>query len=394
MDIPTKNIDFTISFDDYILSKEIYALMQKGYIKSPSFFGNIENTDTFTSFLSSLNAVSNYSGYSSPTISETVNTDVFTITSNQNNEIQKKAASIASYGGVSYDDILDFLYMLVAVDDINDMSKISNVLEIEELNNSYILRNVGEILAVPGLEKCAFMATALASLLKAFSKYSTVVSYSNSSSSGNINISSSSISSLVQNIASGSFAIGQLLSEQITGERIPSSVIAKNPMMLSPSWIGKTFMGESPSSIHVMDLNYPLNKKIGVYTKPSGGIGTLSFGLQNLNSAAMNITQFVSKIIFGSSNISAGSYKEQYLNNTIDKIKTQTGVTLAEDLFLNKADTAIPLMMSLSSCFTNSNSCLFSTDDFQNGWNLSSCVSLEISKNNSGLFRAIRGLAT
>jgi len=395
---------------DIILDNDTLADVQRGYFKKPEFYGDMSTTSNgFGDFKSAVSTAATYAGAISSLISSlpksrTSDDEVWRLTESEYKEILKMSNSIATYGNVPIDTITDFLIILCSIDALVDMKKISDVLEIPELNNQTILREPFEILAVPGLYKIAFMAQALDALIKLFSRF--LNTQQNVSSSGADDIASlfSNISSILGGLSGGTQArlgnisadnaLGHFMSELIDGKRIPMAVIAKNPMKQIPSYIGQTLFGESPTSLSLVDINELFNKKIAVFAKPSSGAGTSSFGMQNFSSlgSAMNLESFVNKMNFGGSSITSGSKKESMINTIVDELKSATGATATETFKLNSADVAIPLQIALSACNCGTSKTPFATKSFQDGWQLASHVSNFMQKNNTQFLNVVRGL--
>jgi len=80
--------------------------------------------------------------------------------------IAAKATEFASYGMVRFDVLEDFLYVLVAIDNYDDLQLVASVTNIPELDNSYLVRDPMGILSVRDLYKIGYMAHGLSSLTK------------------------------------------------------------------------------------------------------------------------------------------------------------------------------------------------------------------------------------
>lgn len=393
------------------LDADTLADVQRGYYKKPEFYGDMStNSNGFDSFKTGVSTAANYFGFASNLVSSLVTArsdsdNEWSLTRAEYAEIVKVAKSIATYGKVPQQTIIDFLVILCSINKIADMKKISDVLEIEELNDSTILRQPFEILAIPSLYKIAYMAQALASLIKLFSRYLNTSQTVASTGADDIASLFSNISSILGGLSGGGAAarlenfsaedaLGHFMSELLEGSRIPMPVIAKNPMKAAPSYVGQTLFGESPTSLSLVDMNEVFNMKIAVFPKPSNGAGVSSFGMQNFSSlsGSMNLSTFVNKIGFGGGSITTGSYKETKINNIVEELKTATGATDTETFQLNSADVAIPLQMALSACNCGTSRTPFATVSFQDGWQLSCHISNHMQKNNPKFLDIVRGL--
>lgn len=177
--------------------------------------------------------------------------------------------------------------------------------------------------------------------------------------------------------ATSTDALGNFLSELITGKRIPMTVIAKNPALQAPSYTGKAFFGEAPAALSNVDIEQLFNKKIGCFPKPSNGAGTTSFGFQNMGSFSnsMSLSGLVSKVLFGGLEAVVGSKKAGQVSAIVDQISTLTGSNVDEILDIRRADTAIPMLSALSAVASGTDKSIFSADTFAKGWQLSNSVS-------------------
>jgi len=89
----------------------------------------------------------------------------------------KKSMEFASYGAVPQDVLEDFLYVLVTIDNYEDLKYISEVTNIPELDNVNLIREPIAILSLNDLYKIGYLANGLSSLTKQFStSYPQVIS--------------------------------------------------------------------------------------------------------------------------------------------------------------------------------------------------------------------------
>lgn len=379
--------------------------VQRGYFKKPQFFGDNSLTANFQAFASAVSSAASYGGGAAYLRNDLADqrqtTDPYwRLTKAEFAEIQRKAASMSSFGNIPYDVAEDFLIILCFINNINDMIVIADALQIPELADASILRNVFVIMSITGLEKAAYMASAVEGLINLFRKYLQSSQYTPTSSGEsmdsilqNLGIATSGFGSLMQ-LESGSsdFAMGNFLSELVLQKRIPTSVIAKNPNMQSPSYAGKAFFGESPSALSVVDIDQVFAKKIGYFPKPSNGSGTTSFGLQNMGSLGqtMSVESLISKINFGSMSVEPGSKKSRQVAAIGDQLNALTGARLDEAVDIRRADTAIPLMSALSAISAGSQSSPFSADTYKSGWMMANGVSNHLQNNGSPFLEAIK----
>ncbi|PCJ96780.1 MAG: hypothetical protein COA52_00815 [Hyphomicrobiales bacterium] len=399
------------STDEIILDVDTLADVQRGVFKKPEFFGDMSSGSSIENFTSAVQTAAKYINFVGNAITvlgnERQDDDTsWQLTLKEYNEIKKLAYSIADYGRIPYQTIVDFLIILCSIDNLDDMIKIADILEIDELKDQNIIRVPFEILAIRELYKIAYMASALDAIINLFSRFIQSKNNAGSADSDDIGGLISNIGNLLGGLSGGAAsvrlqnnsaedALGHFMSELIEGKRIPMAVIAKNPMKEMPSYIGQALFGESPTALSLMDMNEIFNKKIAVFPKPSSGSGKSSFGMQNFSSLknAMNIKEFVNKVSFGGSSAAPGSYIDRKIDSIVTDVKGLTGVLDDETFTLNSADVAIPLQIAMSACNCGTSKSPFSSSSFQNGWQSALNVSNHMQNNNSGYLKIIRGLS-
>lgn len=360
--------------------------IQKGYFKKPGFFGDMSKSQAYSIFTTGVNTALSYAGNASlknETVPERNNQTGYRLTTSEMILLRKKALSISNYSKIPYDTVEDFLVILCFVDVIHDMKKIADCVQIPELANPAILRKPLEILEIRGLEKISFAANALDGLVNLYRKYLNAAQNTINKDKGDSAQSIlSAISSIIGGFGGGGVGprletsdLGNFLSELITGERIPTNVIAKNPMMQSPSYTGKAFFGEAPNAMSNVDIDQLFAKKIAVFAQPSSGAGTSAFSMQNFGSfsGSMSLPSFVSKIVTGSSN-PGSTRKQNLINSLVEGINTFTGSTSSDLVEVTRADNAIPVMMALATQFSGYEKSVFSGSTFQEGWMLAQSV--------------------
>lgn len=368
--------------------------IQRGYIRKPSFYNDNATSSAFGTFMSGVNTALSFSGQISrqnELVPERNEDTGYLLTDAEMVEINKKAQSMSNYTNIPFDTCRDFLVILCFVDNMDDMQTIADAVQIPELADEKLIRNPMAILAVPQLEKIAFAASALDGLINAFRHFTNAPrSIDNKSNSGN---DMGSILQSIGNILGGisnlagvearidngeaKDSLGNFLSELITGKRIPMSVIAKNPMIKSPSYEGKAYFGEAPTALANFDIDQLFGKKIAVFPQVSNGSGTSAFSFQNAKSfgTSMNLDSFVAKVLTGSSDITSGSKKERQVNSIVEQINTFTGSTGNETVEIRRADNAIPIMAAMSTALSGMDKSIFPASSFQEGWSLSNSVS-------------------
>lgn len=359
------------------------ALVQKGVYKKPSFYGDQTVSQSHVSFMSGVNTALSWAGQAAmkfETIKERNENTGYKLTEAEFKLLQRRASSIANYSKIPYDTCEDFLVILCFVNDIIDMRKIADAVQIPELDNPAILRQPMQILNIPKLEKICFAAQALDGLVNMFRKYTTLAQNTPNKSKDASDVSSilNTMSSLMGGFGGGAASLGprlelgemgNYLSELISGKRVPTNVIAKNPMLQAPSYVGKAFFGEHPNALANFDIDQLFNKAIAVFPQMQSGAGTSAFSMQNFSSfqQAMPLTNFVSKVVTGSPSMDSQRKINQVMG-VVNQITSLTGAKPTDTVEINRADNAIPIMMGIATSLSGMDKPIFSAATFQQGW--------------------------
>lgn len=378
------------------------GLVQAGIYERPTFFGDASSGSSFQTFTSGVQAALSYAGQASRKTELVDNRDTSTgyrLTRDEFKLLQKRAQSISNYSKIPYDTCEDFLVILCFIDKIKDMEKVADAVQIPELADEEILRKPMIILNLPQLEKVAFAAQALDGLVNLFRKYiNTAQNSPNKSKSDDMGSILDTISNIVGGFGGASAGprletgeMGNFLSELITGKRIPVNVIAKNPMVQLPSYIGKAFFGEFPNPLANIDIDQLFNKPIAVFPKPSSGAGTSSFSMQNFStfSGSMSIQGFVSKVLTGSADITS-QRKLNQVTNVMNKVLDLTGASATDMIEIQRADNAMPMMMAMSTALSGFDKNVFSSSTFQDGWVAAQAVASQMASTNPSFMEAAR----
>lgn len=369
------------------------ADIQRGYFRKPSFFADIALSVAFNTFDTAVRTSSNYSGWTATWQSR--------IKDKQYDRLVQVAQSISSRFPINFEAIRDFLIILCCVNKEEDMIKIADAVGIDSLYDPTIIRNVDVILELPDLYKVAFVANAVDGIIKLFSRY--LAARSNTPTGAGMSVdklfsllgsgSLSAGAAMRLNAAESTNALGQFMSELLTGKRIPMTMIAKNPNLQAPSYIGQAFMGESPIALPNIDITQTFAKKIASFPMPANGSGSTSFSFQNSASMtkSMSIDDLASRILFGST-ASGSSTKLNMINDAVNKLNVLTGVISGEKIEPSRADTGIPLMAALSAVQSGTDKPIFSTEVFQEGWKLACAVSNHLAKVDNNYLTAYQQL--
>lgn len=371
---------------------ETAALIQRGALKQPGFYGSQEMKPSNDSFNQAASIGAQLSGVAAnlknsplPPANYKRTQANYILTDQEKAAIQAKSQELSSYGVIPYDTLEQFFYILAAIEQLSDLVYIANVTGVPELGDQKYIRNIIGITQIRDIYKVGYLSQGVASIVNKFhTKYATIQNYDNPSrsssgstfnaaslglalgvigpaiigtaynyngatgalsgapnlsqtsitnsinvfstlsSGGNlspndlsvVNNRASSMSSLATSVGpgtinqlltqsplggafaalgslgavaagmllskSGGQAVGGLMSEILTGNRISTSTRANNPMLTPPSYAGKSFFGEAPVSLPAIDQVFC--RRVGAFGTSQGGSGVVSFGMQNFAS--------------------------------------------------------------------------------------------------------------
>jgi hypothetical protein len=189
----------------------------------------------------------------------------------------------------------------------------------------------------------------------------------------------------------GGFAIGNFMSELITGKRIPTQKIANNPSLRPPSYQGKAFFGETPCALPAVDQLFC--RKVGSFGNAAGGSGTDSFGMQNFASygGTSDISSVITRMVSGSSNIpSPTTYYGQNMNQMISNVCNVLNVPTNSSIEMRRSDNSIPFFIGLSAAIAGESFSPFGSKPISEGWKLASSTSNDIQRYNPQYLNACR----
>ena len=189
----------------------------------------------------------------------------------------------------------------------------------------------------------------------------------------------------------GGMAIGNFMSELITGKRIPVQKLANNPSLRPPSYAGKSFFGETPCALPAVDQLFC--RKVGSFGNPMNGSGTDSFEMQNFASfgGALNIGSVVSRMVTGSSFIpDTNTYYGQSINSMIGNVCNVLNVPTSSKIEMRRSDNAIPFVIGLSAAIAEETFSPFGSKPISEGWKLASSTGNEVQRYNPQYLEACR----
>ena len=154
-----------------VLSPDMVAMKQKGFLQEKGFFGDQSMTNENTAFNNVVGIAAALTGLartvastSKPLTAQRQKYNNYFLYDNEKEVLRNKAIQISSIGIIPYDVIEEFLYILVTVDNLADMYYISTVVGIPELNDRNIIREPILILGIPALYKVGYLANGVASI--------------------------------------------------------------------------------------------------------------------------------------------------------------------------------------------------------------------------------------
>jgi hypothetical protein len=189
----------------------------------------------------------------------------------------------------------------------------------------------------------------------------------------------------------GGMAIGNFMSELITGKRIPVQKLANNPSLRPPSYAGKAFFGETPCALPAVDQLFC--RKVGSFGNPMNGSGTDSFEMQNFASfgGALNIGSVVARMVTGSSVIpDTNTYYGQSINSMIGNVCNVLNVPTSSKIEMRRSDNAIPFVIGLSAAIAEETFSPFGSKPISEGWKLASSTGNEVQRYNPQYLEACR----
>jgi len=187
----------------------------------------------------------------------------------------------------------------------------------------------------------------------------------------------------------GGLAIGNYMSELVTGKRIPTQKIANNPSLRPPSYAGKAFFGETPCALPAVDQLFC--RKVGSFGEPTGGSGADSFGMQNFASfgGVLDVASVVSRMVTGSGVVpNTNSFYGQNVNTMISNVANILNVGTGSSIEMRRSDNAIPMMISISAAIAGQSFSPFGSGTMSDGWKIASSAANEIQNINPGFLEA------
>ena len=173
-----------------------------------------------------------------------------------------------------------------------------------------------------------------------------------------------------------------IITELTLGQRIPPSVMYKNPQLQPPSYAGKAFFGEMPGAHGAMDQMFC--KRIGAFPNNPSGAGVSSFGMQNHASmgGSTSLVNMVSRILIGSPIAPTSGVIANIINTKTNNLCNILNVPTNSVMEARRSDNSIPFMIAMASVIVDDTTSPFPTSIHNDGWKLASSVGNEVQRYN------------
>lgn len=156
------------------INTDTTALKQKGYLHEDGAYGDQELKNSAVAFASGVAKAFAFSGLGTAlrTRSSSLPRDKrqnYYLTDYEKQYVRKRAIEFAAPGVTPLDVIEDFLYVLCAIEEYDDLQHISVVTGVPALDNRLYVREPIALMDCPDLYKVGYMAHGLSSITKQFS---------------------------------------------------------------------------------------------------------------------------------------------------------------------------------------------------------------------------------
>ena len=249
------------------LDQNIMALIQKGKLQRPGFFGNQELKNSNKAFNNAVDIASAYSGFAAnlkkaaaPPANYVRSETNYILTELEKMAIENKAQELASFGVVPQDVLSQFFYILAATENQSDLEYIGLVTGIYELNDPRYIRNIRDVTLIPNIYKVGYLANGVSSVTNRFAgRFATVENnaYPTGTSYGSVLDSSS----FYQNLG----VIGPIALSSAAGINMSQvSVLANAPALATGIAIATTIdalsgLAGGPTSLSQLQIQTILN---------------------------------------------------------------------------------------------------------------------------------------
>lgn len=184
------------------INKDTTALVQRGDLIKPGFYGNQELKASNDDFNEAVQTAAQLFGAASAlklavapsNYKRTPNN--YILTDREKQAIAAKSKELSLQGVVPQDTLENFFYILAAVQTYNDLVKIAKTINVPDLANANLIHNILGVLALPDIGNVSYLSQGVASVIQTYGSQ-----YSQASSYGDPN--QSSIGSTLQAVGTG-----------------------------------------------------------------------------------------------------------------------------------------------------------------------------------------------
>jgi hypothetical protein len=165
------------------INRDTAALIQKGILRQPGFYGNQEHMPSNDTFNNAVNIAAQLSGSASSLKSQTAPANYvrtqnnYILTTLEKQAIERKSQELATYGVIPYDTLEGFFYILAANESYDDLVYISDVIGVPDLADRRYIRNVVGITGIPDIYKVGYLSQGVASVNQRYGQFSQVAQY-------------------------------------------------------------------------------------------------------------------------------------------------------------------------------------------------------------------------
>lgn len=246
---------------------------------------------------------------------------------------------------------------------------------------AYQTQHLASISQVASSAKTPDVANQMAKISQKISAMSSLMSAASSliSGAGMPSISPAAAGLLVNKL--GGQAPSGIIMELTMGQRLPPSVLYKNPMMMSPSYSGKAFFGEMPSPMGAIDQVFC--KKIASFPQPNNGGGNMSFGMQNYSSFGqpnLTLLNMVSKIMLGTTLVPTSGVLSSTILSKAIQVADILNVHVNDVIEPRRSDNSIPFMLGMGAALVDDTKSPYSSSVYSDSWKLASSVGNEVQR--------------
>lgn len=154
---------------------DVAALIQRGVIQQPGFYGNQElkasndQFNTATQIGGMLAGPAMLLKSAGPAPSDYVRTEKnYKLTQKEIESIENKSRELASFGVIPYDALEKFFYILASITSLESLKYIADTVNIPELANQRYIRNILAVLQIPNISNIGYLSQAVYSIDKRY----------------------------------------------------------------------------------------------------------------------------------------------------------------------------------------------------------------------------------